>query len=484
MKHHVSKRRQPWLRTAVYTFMTLTVTVIVALLTLVVLGYSFNQNDGRLEQGGLLQFSSVPTGASVTLDERVIGSKTNTKATVDAGSHSVSFDLDGYRTWRKTIDIRAGQIGWLNYARMIPTKVTPQTIRTFPALSGSLASPKHNYMLLHEAVDQPVFVLSNIQGDTVRYSTLTLPTTSYTAPTAGKTQSFSLDSWSQDESAVLVKHVYDDTQTEWLLLDRNSPEKSINLSLTFGITPSKIVFAGNGNRLLFVQTDEIVRRINLDEQTLSRPLASRVEQFTGFDDKTIVYTTTADAAGKRTVGYAATDIPQPQTIHTYPADGLPLRAAMETYFNDRYLSVVHGQTLKIESGTLPAPNTKANLRTVATQQIPTGIGQFSMTQNGRFVVMGLPDGYATYDLELSKYDKTNWAYPSVLPQTITWLDDYIIWSANGGNLRIYDFDGANQQNIMPVTEGYSASISSNDKYIYGILKTDKGVELRRAQLVK
>ncbi|MFA5172770.1 MAG: PEGA domain-containing protein [Sulfuriferula sp.] len=484
MQRHVSKQRQTATRTAVYSFMTLTVAVIVGILTLIILGYSFNERDGRLEQGGLLQIASTPNGAAVTLDELKLGSQTDTKATVDVGSHSVSIDRSGYRSWKKTIYINAGEIGWINYARLIPTKLSPQPVRTFAVLSGSLASPQHKYLVMKQAPDQPVFELADLQSDTIKYSTLSLSATSYTAPSAGKTQAFTLESWSQDEAAILVKHTYDDTKTEWLLLNRESPEKSINISASFGVQPTKLIFAGNGNKLLFVQSDNSVRRINLDEQTLSRPLVSNVEDFSEYDDKTIIYTTLADTAtAKRTVGYAAVDIAQPQTIHSYPADGQPLRAAMETYFNKRYISTVYGQKLTIESGSLPTPDRAADLKVFKTQTIPAGITRLSVTPNGRFIVSELPDGYATYDVELKKYDKTAWVYPATADRPIQWLDDYIVWSDNGGQLRIYDFDGANQQTIVPVTEGFASTINPNGKYLYGVLKTDKGFELRRVQLI-
>ncbi len=483
MKQLVSKRRQPLLRTAVYSVMTVTVTITVAILTLIVLGYSFNRQDGRLEQGGLLQLASIPTGATVTLDELTLGSRTNTKATVTAGSHSVSFDRSGYRSWKKTIGIVPGQIGWINYARLIPTKTESAEVRAFPVLSGALASPQHKWLLLHQAADQPSFELANLEEDTVRYATLTLPAGSYTAPGVGMSQTFTLDSWSMDENAVLLRHTYDNDKTEWLLLDRDKPQKSLNLSTTYGVNPRRLVFAGEGNRLLFVQTDDIVRRINLDEQTLSRPLATRVDQFNAFDDKTIVFTTTADEHGKRTVGYAATDIDQPITTHTYTADGQPLYAAMKVYFNKRYLTVIHGQTLTTQTGTLPTANEKGDLKVFATQTIPTGVTRLSVSENGRFLIAELPDGYATYDLELKKYDRTTWTHQSAAQRPVQWLDEYIIWSDNGGEIRIYDFDGANQQSIMPVAEGFSAGISPNGKYLYGITKTDQGFGLSRVQLI-
>lgn len=484
MKKPVSSRRQPLVRTAVYSVMTISVIVIVSLLMLVVLGYSFNQKDGRLEQGGLLQFASTPTGATVTLDEVVLGTRTNTKDTVESGNHSVSFDRSGYRPWKKSIYIAPGQIGWINYARLIPTKLTPTSQRTFPTLAGSLASPGHKWLLLHEAADQPVFELADIQNDSVRYTTLTVPPSAYTAPTAGMTQSFSMEGWSQNEEAVLIKHTYDDTKTEWLLVDRDDQSRTVNISAALGIAPSKVVFAGSGDRQLFVQTDDIVRRVNMDDLTLSRPLASQIDSFTPFDDKMITYVSRPDAANKRTVGYATTDIDKQIPLHTYPADGQALQAIIKVYFNKRYLSVVHGQTLTIESGTLPTDNSKGDMKRYAQVTIPAGVSRLSVSQNGRFIMSELSDGYATYDLELKKYDETKWAYPATVNRPLQWLDDYIVWSDNGGQLRIYDFDGANQQTIMQTVEGQTAGISPNGKYFYGVTKSDKGLNLSRVQLTQ
>lgn len=483
MKHHVSKQRQPFTRTAIYTFMTLTVAIIVSVLMLIVLGYSFNEKDGRLEQGGLLQFASVPNGAAVTLDNLTLGSRTGTKATVDAGNHSVIFNRDNYRSWRKSIQISAGQIGWLNYARMIPVTVTPQSLRVFPTLSGALASPKHKYILMHEASEQPSFALVNIQDDTLRYSSLVLPETVYAQPSVGKTQSFTIESWSYNEESILIRHVYDDDKTEWLLLDRGSPEKSINISKTYGIEPSRVEYAGTGSRQLFVQTDDIVRRINLDEQTLSRPLASNVADFSIYDEKTIIFTTNPDATAQRTVGYAATDIETPVTLAAYPADDQPLQADMATYFNKRYVAIVHGQSLVITAGTLPTDNSNGSMKQFVKQTVPVGVSDVMISRNNRFVTMQLPDGYATYDIELKKYDKTTWATVPSTPRPLSWLDDYMLWSDSGGQLRFYEFDGANQQNIMTVAEGYTATLSPNDKFVYGVSKSDKGFELTRARLV-
>lgn len=484
MKHEISKRRQPFVRTAVYSFMTLSVVVIVALLTLVVMGYSFDNKAGRLEQGGLLQFASIPQGATVTLDENRLGPRTNTKSTVLAGSHSVSFDRSGYRSWKKTISIAPAQIGWLSYARLIPQNIKVESLRTFQGLAGAIASPSRNYMLLHEVADRPVFVLANIQGDTVRYDDIELPSSAYTSPSPGKTQQFSIDRWSPDEQTILVRHFYDDNKDEWLLLNRSSPEKSINISTQFSVEPQKVVFAGKGNRTLFIQVADTIRRINLDDKTPSRPLASRIERFGVYDEKTIYFTTQPDDKGQRSVGYVTTDLPEPYVLATYPNDGQSLFVSIGEFFGRYYVSVLRGQQLSVTVGaSLPSPSNTTSLKAFIKQDVPVGAMQLMTTPNGRFVVLQLPDGYAIYDLELKKYDKTLWSTASTVQRDITWLDDYMIWSDNGGKLRFYEFDGANQQNIMDVVAGYTASLSANDKYIYAIGKTETKFEFKRGLLI-
>lgn len=484
MKHEVSKRRQPLLRTVVYSLMTLTVTVIVSLLMLVVMGYSFDQKAGRLEQGGLLQFGSVPQGATVTLNEVRLGPRTNTKATVDAGNHSVSFDRKGYRSWKKSISVKPAQIGWLNYARLIPQTITHESLRTFTTLSGALASPQHNYMLLHEAPDKPQFVLVNIQSDTVRYEDIALPELIYTEPTAQKRHRFSIESWSNDEQAIIIRHTFDENKEEWLLLNRSTPSQSVNLNKAFAIEPSRIQFAGKGNRLLFVQTGDSVRRINLDSPASTQLLANRVDNFSAYDDKMIFFATLPDESNQRSVGYASTDNTFPRIISVFPNDGQQLYIASKMYFNKYYVSVLHGKELSVNVGsTLPNKENKSTLKQFVKLTVSEGVFSLTMTDNGRFVVVQFADGYGIYDIELQKYDKTMWAIQSSAQQKLNWLDPYMIWSDNGGMLRFYEFDGANQQNIMNVAEGYSASISPNDKYVYAIGRTpDNRLDLRRALL--
>ncbi len=462
--------------------MTITVTVVVALLTLVTLGYQFNEKDGKLEQGGLLQFNSKPSGANVILDGQKVSGSTQNKASVSQGKHHVEFNKDGYRTWIKDITIHAGQIGWLDYARLIPVDLKTETLREFPKLDGSLFSSGGKYILLQTDNTKPDFVLANMSGDQPSFANVGIPEGIYTNIAGSLTGTYALEGWSSDSKTVLIKHMIDKKTSEWILLNVASPDKSINLSVVYGINPSVVEFASTSSSLLFALSDGMVRRINLDEQTLSRPLADNVASFVVYDSKTIVYVTkpsVPDRAGmsSRSVGYAAINVEMPVVIKTFPADKSVLYAAMARYFDVYYLGIVHGNEFVVLSGSsLPTPDDPGNFKNFDVKDVPADSVSLEVAGPSRFLTAATHSGYFTYDLELQKYTETTWnAQPGKATlQPLHWLDGYMLWSSYGGTLRTYEFDGANQQDLVPVAPGFDVSLDSDGKYLYSVANSDDG----------
>lgn len=75
---------------------TLAVIIIATSAILFMLGYRLDGGKG-LEQGALLQFDSQPSGADVYVDGLNINSRTASKKTVVAGTHSVRMAKAGYQ---------------------------------------------------------------------------------------------------------------------------------------------------------------------------------------------------------------------------------------------------------------------------------------------------------------------------------------------------------------------------------------------------
>lgn len=463
--------------------MCVSIVSIVAALMLIVLGYSFNEKDNRLEQGGLLQFASVPSGATVTLDETELGSRTPSKVTADAASHSVKMNLKGYRTWQKSIDLKAGMIGWLSYARLVPTEVKPQVVRSSPTLAGMLASHDNKWIAMLDDASKPTVVVADISSDEVKYKSLAIPETMITQPSTDKPQTFALESWSQNSQYFILRHAYDESKTEWLVVDRGDAAQTKNITTQLGVTAGKVVFGAENGHMLYIKVDDVIRRANLDNLTLSRPLVEHVDDFSVYRFATLLYSTKVDDKKQRSVGYIADDMDKPVVLKSYPDDGQQLHLAMGEYFGKRYLAIQHGTALVVTAGTLPRGNSAGDMKQVVTVALPTVADRLSLSSSGRFVIAETADSYTVHDLELVKTDTTTLKGVGVTPRPLYWLDSFMAWSDRGGMLRLYEFDGANQQDIVPVAEGYDVTLSQNEKYLYSVGKDANGFMLQRVRMV-
>ena len=101
-------------------FMLIIIVLTVVILTFVVMGYHLNE-DGKLEQSGLVQVESTPDGAAVIIDGEVLPSKTDTNKILKEGEHTVKIEKPGYTSWQKTVSSRPGFLTKLSYPRLYKT---------------------------------------------------------------------------------------------------------------------------------------------------------------------------------------------------------------------------------------------------------------------------------------------------------------------------------------------------------------------------
>lgn len=473
------------MRTLVYALMTLSVVTIVTILILVILGYSFNRQDGKLEQGSLLQFASTPSGATVTIDGVRVGSRTPSKASVEARSHHVQMNLQGYRSWSKTIDVKAGDIGWLSYARLVPNDIQVDAMKTFPTVAASLATVDRKWIAVQEDAASQTLSLVNLESDTPKFTTLTIPSNILTAadsPTSGR---YSFVAWNRDDNRILIKRTYDDTKVEWLVINRDNPQDSVNVTTSYGVNIADAQFGErNGNDLYVLSDDSIVRRIDLGSNTLSGVLAEGVVEFSIYKNNVLLYVTKPDGSelNQRHVGYRESGMTAPQTVFSYPAETENLHLAFGEYYGKRYVGVTHDTTMQTFVGTLPRGTAKADLDEIEKTTLASGATRLTIGENGRLVVAEMSDRYTTYDIELNKTDTTVFSRLAAAARPLQWIDSYMIASDREGTIRFYEFDGGNQQDIMPVIEGQAMTLSGNEKFLYGFTQTEEGVALNRARM--
>lgn len=492
MYHPPSKRVRFWRRFAVVSVMAVAVVAGVAVLTALTLGYGFSQKDGRIEQGGLLQMGSTPSGATVTVNGTPFGSQTPTKLVSQPGDYALTMTKQGYRTWQKTVPIQAGNITWVAYPRLIPQKLEAEHTLAYPATASSAlvsGSSKRYAVLL--AADKPTVSVAMLDGDEPTAREYTLPTTIYTAPSSdAPTSSFEIEAWTGNEKKLLLKHTYGAPhQVEWLVFDLDNPDESVNINRSLGITGNVTtpIFTRGDGMELYAIVDGSVRILDLGAQTLSHPLVDHVVDYRLYGDEFVLYVKEA-ADNTQEVGYVRKDYKQPRPVKKLAADSsVQAQFDIGKYYDKYYFLISHGREAELlSSPSLPDDTTsKLTLTHTQTLTLDNGVIDVNITDNGQFATIQDGDSFSTFNLEIMKLTKADLVHgSSATPQKLKYLDGYLLWGSNDGKLRTYEFDGENQHDIMPLLPALGATLSPSGKYLYGFTQVDdKTIALSRVQLL-
>jgi hypothetical protein len=490
MYRQPSRRKQLIQRILIYALMSAAVIVLVVALLFVVLGYQLNRNDGRIEQGGLVQFDSRPAGANVTIDGVGLNAQTAAKSTLNAGNHYFTMTKKGYKTWQKSVNLAPGSVLWLNYARLVPSDIKPENVTTFAHVSSSVASPNAKFIAVKEDPTTPVVRLADISRNNlsdIKVKDIVIPSDALTTPEEGKPQTLTLETWDPSNRYVLARHSYNDASFEWLIIDTENPTQTKNISKLLNVVMSKVMFNAGDSNILYVQTENDIRKVDINAATLSRPLVENVAEFSLYDRSTLVYTSLPDGTTKtRSIGYYEDGAEKPHVVRSVADNGaLPLHFALGKYFNEYYLSIQYGDKLDILHGNLPR-NEKdtTQLKKESTLTIPGGAQTLAILNKGRFVVAQKDADFYVYDNELEKQSKTTIQGEGAVQVPLKWLDNYVVWSNRGGTLRLYEFDGENQNNIMPVSTQQTVTLGPDETYLYAFTAGEGTIQyLTRVRMI-
>ena len=470
-QHGQSPRKRKLLLYFTYGVMTTAVALISAICIFLVLGYRLDLKSGDVEQGALLQFRSFPSAATITLDREALSFVTPGKRNVDAGEHSVAMQLDGYKTWQKTFTVKASELRWLNYARMVPETIRTTAAKEFPTLTDALPSPDKKWLLIQPAVDKAEFTLVDIRDDEKPvFSQLALPAASY-AQKDGQPHQFSIEEWDFGARYVLIKHVTGDA-TEYLRIDRTDVDKTVNVSSKLGVNISDIHFSGTSGSVFYALENGSVRRLDSGAGTISQPLVKDVESFDLYKTSTISY---VKKPIENKVGVGVVVDGKATRVATYDST-MAVHVDVAEYFNDYYLAIGRGTSVQIYKD--PETAERKKLVSFATS---SAISWLRFNNSGRFVATGTGSQFTSYDLETSEKAEVN--LPGNAPdpaQPLQWIDDYYLASAADNDLRLTEFDGANQHVITAALPGFPVTLNDDGKLLYSLGKTQSGAYVLQA----
>lgn len=467
---------------------TMSVIIIATVAILSMLGYRLDGNNGRLEQGALLQFDSAPNNADVYIDGKSIGTRTATKQTVIAGTHSVKMTKAGYQDWNRTLTLAAGTLTWLDYALLVPTERPVQTVTTHESLVGMNISPDRKWALVQEKTDVPTFRLIDLRSEQVKNTPLNIPASLYSeATTEGVTHSFDIVSWDSGSRYVLVKHLYGG-QTEWLVVDTQNSGASVNATQLLSVEFKDLRFAGTSGKVLYgLTTDGAIRKVDLSAATLSRAFVTHVDSFNIYDNTVVSYIGTDPGdATKNIAGVYRDGDESAHVLRSVSVGDGDLKITASRYHTDDFVAIAEGNKVTILKGNFSGSSIQddaSSFKRYADLELSGAVSALSFSPKGDYVLAQSGETFKSYEIEHMRADVGTIPTTGRAASTLKWLDVAHLWNDDNGVLTIRDFNGINVFAIMDVERGFDAGLSQNGRFFYGVGKNDKGFHLQRVKMI-
>ncbi len=467
------------------------IAIAIASLVLVYQAYGFGLNKkGNVIQNGLTYFSSQPSSATITVNGIDSKAKTNTRMVLIENTYNIALSRDGYRNWQHTIQVDGGSVHHFDYPMLFPKVLTSRKISSYSAAPG-LASQSldRRWIVVEQAAsitNFDVYDLKNITKNTTKAPTvITIPETILTKPTAGQ-ESWRFAEWADDNVHLLLEHVYDN-KSEYVLVNRENPDQSVNLSTT--ITGSFTKLTLNNRKFDRYYLHDLASGA-LQTATLQQPTPvaylPQVLAYKSYSDDTMLYAANETASPDK-VAIKLRIGDRTFTLRTLPAGSTYL---LDLTKYDNKLYVVLGASSQNKMFIYKDPVGQLlneDRHSLAPAQVLHVIAPsyVSFSSSAQYIVAENGTQFGVYDNENDKGYNYTATQPLDAPAAhATWMDGNRLTYISNGKMTVFDFDYTNQQKLTNASSSYLSAYAPDYKFIYNLTTNATGqYELAQTSLL-
>lgn len=451
--------------------MVIAVLTIVTVTVLATMGFNVNRK-GEVEQSGLMQLHTMPTGATINLDGETLFARTNTSRTLSQGEHWLELSRDGYDKWEKAIKMQPGHLMRLYYPRLFLQNRPTDTVAGVDLSQAAFyqVSNGRNYLIYGDKKGQ--WQLVDIKGDQAQSKTISVKSVF-----TDKDEEIEIIpdkfEWSKDESRVLVRAQVNGAKT-WAVINFNTLKESVNITKLFSLDFTDIQPANNSVMHLWAFENGNIHRIDVGGPSLSGVLVDNVADFTAYEEN-LIYATKQRTDGKRAIGFYQNNAKAGLILKEITDPAASIKLAISNYYDEDYLAYMVNNHLNVWGGqfadlvgqmgekevTVDIASEKSKMKKFTDADmsiIPNKLyrnngGEYLVGQNGnQFISVDLDTGdYYQYDRETD---------------SVRWIDDDMMYGIKDGRLLVWDFDGWNTRELAQNVDYQPILISKNDKFIY------------------
>lgn len=443
-------------------FMCFSVVVIVFVLMMIAMGFTFTEN-GKLEQAGLVQLVSHPSDASVTINDDVQFGHTEFSKMLSGGTHKIKVSKPGYDTWSKNLKIDGGLLTRVEWIRLFPKKAKSDSVHTYEDLRFASFSANRKKLLVVEK-DSNTLQYIDIQGDKIKTTNLNLNDCLSTSAAKAVKGTLSVIAWNTNNTRIIAKWTIED-KSSWHLIDLEHVDASIDLTKRFNLSFDSVLIANDSASKLWTLEAGNLRLIDTGNLTISSAFASNIEKIA--HNRDIVAFTNIEN-NERQLGIYKDGEKGYTVIKKLKdtTDKTTIKLAMGSYWNEDWLAYSIDSNIYVLGGKYPSygKNEANKLKEKLARELDYTPQLLSVNTNQRVAVFSGNNKLTSYDMETKDYFDVELSSPLT---NINWIDDYLLWQNNDNSIIVRDFDGENRRTIIPkVDNPFPIIISENNRWLY------------------
>ena len=221
-----------------YAFFGVAILFATTILVYVARGYFPDRNTGELIQNGLVFVDSKPAGADVYINGEKQRGATDVRLVIPGGNdYKIDIEKEGYNSWSRTIRLEGGSLRRITYPRLIPENLDTTATTALRANPTTVSqSVDKRWIVVNHAEIPLTPTLVDTDPNVLATQQLAIPPSLVAEPNAGVLE---IVEWADDNRHFLASYTTGDV-VQYILVDREDPTQSQNLSTLFGSTAFEV----------------------------------------------------------------------------------------------------------------------------------------------------------------------------------------------------------------------------------------------------
>lgn len=440
-----------------YGLMTIALGIGTMLLVFQAYGFDFDRETGEVIQNGLVFVDAHPEQAEVFINGENKG-RTDQRLVIPSGAYSLELRSEGYRPWKRDFELEGGSIARFVYPFLFPDElVIEDSLELSSAPSLVTSSPDRRWLMVQQPGSLTDFTLFDLNPKQDVQTTIAVPAGIFTPD--GDDHRLSEVEWSTDNRRLLVEHNFSGNQ-EFVVLDRQAPDQSVNLTRLFASTPfTQIVLRDKkfDRYYLYNATTKVLFEAELANGGRAATLLNNILSFRSHDDDVLLYVTTEGASMDKVLAKVRDD-QQDYLLREMPANTNYLLDVAR--FDGKWFMVVGNGTEKrafVYENPVNEIRRRPELRLapIASLKLLDNIPTFiSFSANARIIALQGGSEFAVYDAETEETHHYDTKLSIAVGEKAQWMDGHRLTLISETKLNVFDFDGLNMQTLIPCSVGY------------------------------